>query len=306
LNNQAEKSAPAGDATSPAAGLADRATAVVASPAKPRTPAREARSAALIAPQPGRVRNQIVAGAGARLPDHQRADSLESKNDRSMEANKSPAMAAPSPAANDARGFTASDRPRQVIGSARETVEVSGANVEVQTAPREEMRMARNEAAPAIEKAKPAAKEEAQLKDQETTTQGNFATAYSTSDRAAVLQKSNKQSKDALAQWSLAQGKLQRSSDAGSTWQIALQIAHPLLSFGARGSDVWAGGQAGTLFHSMDSGATWTMVQPATKTESLTSDIIAIEIRSGSEIVILTKNNESWTTLDGGKTWDKK
>jgi hypothetical protein len=48
------------------------------------------------------------------------------------------------------------------------------------------------------------------------------------------------------------------------------------------------------------------MVQPSTKSESLSSDIVAIEVRSPAEIVLSTGNNESWTTLDAGKTWEKK
>jgi photosystem II stability/assembly factor-like uncharacterized protein len=122
-----------------------------------------------------------------------------------------------------------------------------------------------------------------------------------------VAQKTrSKQSKDVSAQWSLAQGRLQRSVDAGTTWQIALQLERPLLSFGTRGGDVWAGGQGGTLFHSTDSGTTWTMVQPSTKSESLKSDIVAIDVHGPAEIVLSTSGNESWSTADAGKTWDKK
>jgi hypothetical protein len=48
------------------------------------------------------------------------------------------------------------------------------------------------------------------------------------------------------------------------------------------------------------------MVEPSTKSESLSSDIVAIEVRGPAEIVLSTSNNESWTTSDAGKTWDKK
>jgi hypothetical protein len=197
-----------------------------------------------------------------------------------------------------------------MIGSSRETVEVNGAAEVVQPAPMEERGLtARNEITPPIEKAKPAVKEEAQLKKQaqDSGTQNKLAAAYSTSEAAFGLQKQrSKQSKDVIAQWSLSQGRLQRSLDAGATWQIALQLQHPLLTFGARGSDVWAGGQTGTLFHSTDSGITWTMVQPSTKSGSLSSDIVTIEIHSAAEIVLSTSTNESWTTVDAGKTWEKK
>jgi hypothetical protein len=196
-----------------------------------------------------------------------------------------------------------------MIGSSRETVVVNGSAGVLQPAPMEDRLTARNVAAPPIEKAKPAAKEEAQLKAQAENdeAQKKLPGAMSASSQLIVLQKArSKQSKDVAAQWSLTQGRLQRSLDAGATWQIALQLQHPLLSFGMRGSDVWAGGGAGTLFHSTDSGTTWTMVQPSTKSESLSSDIVAIEVRSPAEIVLSTSDNESWTTGDAGKTWEKK
>ena len=87
-------------------------------------------------------------------------------------------------------------------------------------------------AAPPVEKAKPAAKakEEAPLNGQvgENSTQNKLAAAYATSDTASALKtQHSKKSKDVAAQWSLAQGKLQRSVDAGASWEIALQIAHP-------------------------------------------------------------------------------
>jgi len=157
-----------------------------------------------------------------------------------------------------------------------------------------------------VEKAKPAAKEEAHRKAQveDNSNYGQPANAYSTSEAASALKK--QRSKDLPAQWSLARGKLQRSVDAGASWQIALQLEHPLLTFGALGSDVWAGGQGGVLFHSTDSGTTWTIVQPSTKAGPLSNDIVGIEIRSATEIALTTGNNESWTTADAGNTWDKK
>jgi photosynthesis system II assembly factor YCF48-like protein/putative zinc finger protein len=168
----------------------------------------------------------------------------------------------------------------------------------------------RNVAPPSIVKAKPAAKEKEEVQTEGTVQNGaaDKKPPSGYSDMAALgLQKQQlKRSKDAVPQWSLAQGKLQRSVDAGATWQIALQLEHPLLSFGARGSDVWAGGQSGTLFHSADSGTTWAMVQPSTNAGALAGDIVAIDIRSAAEILLSTSGGESWITADAGKTWEKK
>src|SRR6266478_2824496 len=313
-NQQAEKATPSSDASAkPAAPLADQALAPVAgTTAKPdNSLAREARASKMIAPQPLRAETRAATDSAAQFADKKRADSLESKRNFSFEADKLAVKVPAAPAASANGGIVASEQPAPMIGPSQETVEVNGAAADVvQPAPMEERGLtARNEITPPIEKAKPAVKEEAQLKKQaqDSGTQNKLATAYSNSDTAFGLQRQrSKQSKDVIAQWSLSQGRLQRSLDAGTTWQTALQLQHPLLSFGARGSDVWAGGGAGTLFHSTDSGTTWTMVQPSTKSESLNSDIVAIEVRSPVEIVLSTSNNESWTTMDAGKTWDKK
>jgi photosystem II stability/assembly factor-like uncharacterized protein len=106
--------------------------------------------------------------------------------------------------------------------------------------------------------------------------------------------------------WTIADGVLQRSLDSGQTWQNALRADHPLLCYASRGEDVWAGGQAGTLFHSADSGITWTQVQPSIKTQQLSSDVTHIDVRGPAEIVVSTSNNEIWSSADGGKTWEKK
>jgi len=85
-----------------------------------------------------------------------------------------------------------------------------------------------------------------------------------------------------------------------------LQLQTPLLAFGAQGNEVWAGGQAGALLRSSDGGSSWTVMHPATKDGALTADVVAINVRSGAEIVVSTKDGETWTTTDAGKTWTKK
>ncbi len=111
--------------------------------------------------------------------------------------------------------------------------------------------------------------------------------------------------------WTIAGGVLQRSADSGQSWQNAVRADHPLLCYASHDDDVWAGGQAGTLFHSADGGATWVQVQPSIKGQALTSDITHIhvrsrDVRSPAEIEISTSNNELWSSADGGRTWEKK
>lgn len=217
--------------------------------------------------------------------------------------------------------------------------------------------MARNYA-PAIEKAKPA------LQPQETQTTGaigttattatnaqqktgdttGFTTGFGsaglgstaspeTSAAAAVADgpRPGSPSRDVPMRpvmWAVAAGLLQRSVDAGQTWQITLHADRPLLTYASLDQDVWAGGEAGALFHSADSGATWTRVQPSIKGQTLSSDITQIDISNSDvsnndflngenndklyhrqnleHIVVSTGSHEVWRSADGGITWNKQ
>ncbi len=119
--------------------------------------------------------------------------------------------------------------------------------------------------------------------------------------------------------WEIAGGVLQRSEDNGQTWQsVALRSDHPLLCFAVQGTEIWTGGVAGSLFHSADRGITWAQVHPLIDVQELDSDITHIDFRSAngsgvssSQIVISTSkestnNRETWSSVDGGKTWGKK
>ncbi|HWZ82164.1 MAG TPA: zf-HC2 domain-containing protein [Terriglobales bacterium] len=205
--------------------------------------------------------------------------------------------------------------PSATVGGPTQTVEVAGASPVIETETAQVGSVAGGaSSAPAVSKAKEPLKDEAERKaqTQDGLAKNSLASAYGMSDSALTLQKElAKKSKLVPAQWSLAQGRLQRSLDGGTTWQIALQLQQPLLAFAARGNDVWTGGHSGTLFHSTDAGASWALIQPSTtqpstKAEALTADIVAIETRSSTDIVLSTSTNETWTTADGGKTWDKK
>jgi photosystem II stability/assembly factor-like uncharacterized protein len=94
--------------------------------------------------------------------------------------------------------------------------------------------------------------------------------------------------------------------DSGQSWQNTLHADHPLLCYASHDNDVWAGGQAGTLFHSADSGVTWAQVQPSIKGQQLGFDVTHIDVRGPAEIVVSTSNHEIWSSADGGKTWNKK
>jgi len=237
-----------------------------------------------------------------------------------------------------APGIPAAPPPAESLVLPSATNQVTTENAEVAEAPRdaampvplaEGALMARNEAP--VEKAKPAPQEiEAmdQQKDQPRTDLEKSKLAASLpaakSPARAVTSSGAKLAgpqTNVKAVWAIAAGTLQRSLDSGQNWQNALRADRPLLCFAVQGKDVWAGGEAGTLFHSTDSGGTWVQVQPSIESRQLRSDITHIVLRNvvlrndeghfddahGSEdITVSTSNNQVWTSTDGGKTWQKQ
>jgi Putative zinc-finger len=197
---------------------------------------------------------------------------------------------------------------------ANETVEVSGATVAVETESSALKAMAQNEAP--VVRAKPAPQgiggnglQKAEAPAGPGTAMLQTRNAMSTSATKPSTAKLASSASPTLAHnatWAITAGVLERSLDSGQSWQETLRADHPLLCYANLGQDIWAGGQAGTIFHSADSGVTWLQVRPSIKALPLSSDITHIDVRGPAEVVISTSNHEVWSSADGGKTWEKK
>src|ERR1017187_9739831 len=253
-------------------------------------------------------------------PSHQAERGMLLAENKNKPAQADKRSAAPS------AGAVALDAPTS--RRATDTVEVSGAAAAVEVAPSaDDTLMARNET-PAIEKAKPALQEPA-LPEKETKVNGQQNTQAAvvpglarpqarTMMSAAKLASPVSQSLAHRVTWVITGGVLQRSPDSGQSWQDALRADRPLLCYASHDEDVWAGGLAGTLFHSADGGVTWVQVQPSIKAQQLSSDVTHIDVpgnvrgdvhrgvRGPAEIVLSTSTGEIWSSADGGKTWGKK
>jgi Carboxypeptidase regulatory-like domain/Photosynthesis system II assembly factor YCF48/Putative zinc-finger len=109
-------------------------------------------------------------------------------------------------------------------------------------------------------------------------------------------------------QWTLsANGLVQRSNDAGRTWQIvSLPDKAIFRAIFAAGPEVWVGGTAGALYHSRNSGQSWEKVTPAAHGKTLQSDVKRIEFSDPRHGSVSVANGETWFTNDVGKTWQKK
>lgn len=143
------------------------------------------------------------------------------------------------------------------------------------------------------------------------------------------------------ARWTIsANGALQRSLDQGATWQDVNVNASPatteasleLVTNGqspvlkkesvaakqgkqtpavfravvANGSDVWAGGAAAFLYHSVDAGNHWTRVMPVSSGATMTGDILTVDFTDALHGRVSTSTSETWITGDDGQTWQKQ
>jgi len=122
--------------------------------------------------------------------------------------------------------------------------------------------------------------------------------------RALSLRKSVRQA----ALWQLtAEGALQRSFDSGKGWE-SVSMGQParLRVFALYGLHVWAGGNAGTLFHSWDGGDSFAPVVVKDERTALSGDIVVLEFVDAAHGRLETAGHEVWATSDSGQTWQKQ
>ena len=201
-------------------------------------------------------------------------------------------------------------------GAATESVEVTAGAPATEIAPVADT-LAENKAAPvvrakaarALDTPTPPAKTATADVKQEGVPVSNEQDTAASARNMTVLQPATAELPRAarvLPQWEIHGNAVRRSLDSGARWATVFQPNRRLLSVAAANTDVWAGGKEGDLFHSADSGATWSQVHPSIEGQALADDVTQIEVHSSTQVVVSTSKNESWVTADGGKTWTKK
>ncbi len=71
------------------------------------------------------------------------------------------------------------------------------------------------------------------------------------------------------------------------------------------GSEVWAGGIGGALYHSTDDGKSWMKLMPSAGDQALIADVTAIRATGRGAAELDTSKGERWITIDGGQHWRK-
>lgn len=101
----------------------------------------------------------------------------------------------------------------------------------------------------------------------------------------------------AQPRWTISEGEVQRSTDAGLTWQtIRVAAGANFRAVAAIGAEVWAGGAA--LYHSTDAGNTWSRI-----TLPAHGEFVRIDFADPQHGSVHTTTGETWITADGGRTW---
>jgi Photosynthesis system II assembly factor YCF48/Putative zinc-finger len=103
------------------------------------------------------------------------------------------------------------------------------------------------------------------------------------------------------------EGRLLESRNAGVGWEpVAIAEKTVLRALCVKGKEVWIGGAQGALYYSSDEGERWEQVKPSADGRALTADIVAIEFSDPQHGNLTTANHETWTTADGGHSWQAK
>ena len=101
--------------------------------------------------------------------------------------------------------------------------------------------------------------------------------------------------------WRVSQGRLMKTYDRNAWNNVVFPEASEITTYSAVGPHVWAGGKKGQLYHSIDSGETWSRVLLGTPASQ--EDIRGIEFKDINSGTITTATGTTWKTTDAGRTW---
>lgn len=110
-----------------------------------------------------------------------------------------------------------------------------------------------------------------------------------------------------LSRWSIAEdGKVQHYLPDSGWGEAHVDDRVTFRVVTAVGSDVWAGGAGGALYHSANDGAAWGRVEVNSGGTSVTETIVGIQLGAPQIVTVTTASGAQWTSDDGGQHWQKK
>jgi hypothetical protein len=108
--------------------------------------------------------------------------------------------------------------------------------------------------------------------------------------------------------WMLSpEGALLRSTDAGANWQaVPFDGSVVFRAVAVVGPRVWVGGRSGALYYSGDDGNQWQRLAVGSGGMALSDEISSLSFRDGQHGSLTTAGGQTWTTSDGGQSWQKQ
>jgi hypothetical protein len=92
----------------------------------------------------------------------------------------------------------------------------------------------------------------------------------------------------------------------GVTFGASVPTIFRAVSTSSNGAEVWAGGSAGCLYHSLNGGISWTRIVPSDAAATLMGDILSIQFSDAQNGTVTASNGEVWMTADDGLTWHEQ
>jgi photosystem II stability/assembly factor-like uncharacterized protein len=97
---------------------------------------------------------------------------------------------------------------------------------------------------------------------------------------------------------------IESSDDGGKVWQQRTPAKDfQATNVVAAGQQVWAGGKAGALFLSRDSGQTWAKISLTGDDVIPLGDVAEIKVTSPLVVDVILISGDDWQTNDGGKSF---
>jgi photosystem II stability/assembly factor-like uncharacterized protein len=109
------------------------------------------------------------------------------------------------------------------------------------------------------------------------------------------------------AKWRVGtKGQIEHSAD-GSNWEAVVidsDVTFRAVSWNE--GDLWAGGTGGALFHSSDSGRTWSRVKVGMEGMWVSDTITGVDFPTERTGYVTTASGALWYTQNAGRSWRRR